>query len=423
MKQFRLSIALTLASVAPSAAPAGEPVVPAIDTAGAKSGLMATLSDPDADASKTGMADQDLIQPARPASTWSLSIGPAYRHLSGTKYRGGTRSRLLDIPSFVGGDSLYVPPIGPGTEIGDRDYDNGYVYMDGATANDGTTWYWGHASDSQVSDGNLAFNATGAKSLVSGQTLSENSLRDTEDQDATRPLIQLHFINPNRDFHGMRLGFGFSLGEMPLDHNVRFSDYQQVQVRDDYRIDWTDTYDLQGVVPPLAPYNGSLEGPGPIIDNTPTERQRVDVLINTDTAIFTNLITSRFHGSLFTLSLGPTLTHEHRDLSFRATGGGSLSLLNWSGRQSEVNTLAETSGGAITGVSTYQEWQDHRSGVALIPGLFAQAEGIWHFDEAWFASVFARGDLTATTKVDVGPSSYEVDPSGYTIGLSIGRSF
>ena len=41
------------------------------------------------------------------------------------------------MPSFVGENVLVTPPIGPADAIGDRQYDDGFVRLDGSTAIDG----------------------------------------------------------------------------------------------------------------------------------------------------------------------------------------------------------------------------------------------------------------------------------------------
>ncbi|MDA0767783.1 MAG: hypothetical protein O3A92_13280 [Verrucomicrobia bacterium] len=225
----------------------------------------------------------------------------------------------------------------------------------------------------------------------------------------------------------MRVGFGFALNLASIDHNVRFSDFGLIQTREDYRHDWTDTFELGGVIPPLAtpraPYEGSYDGPGPLINNTPDDRNSVAVLLNTDTATFTNRVRASFHGALTTFSFGPTLTYDRQGLSVRASGGPTVSILDWSSSQDELLSLQETSGGTVGGTSTYRTWIDDSSGLKFIPGLFAQVEVLWQYDEDWTLSGFTRLDSATSREVNPGGSSFAIDSSGYTVGLQVGRAF
>lgn len=423
---FLLVAFTTATGLRADVAPAEEPLTPKSD--GTKSGLLATLHGPTtveelSASAKAGLGSKSILPPPKASYSWSLSAGPAYRHLEGTRYRGSSRSQFLRLPSFVGEDTLFVPPIGPGGAIGERSYDNGFVNTDGATEVDGTTWNWGYAQDSQVVENDLVFNATGFESIRSDHFDQNKASRDSKDYDEVRPHIQLNFQSNRVTSNGLRWGFGIAVNETPADHDVRFSNYNQLQVRDDYRIDWTDSYDLQGITPPLAPYSGSYDGPGPIIDNIPSDRDSVATLINTGTARFTNSVSASFHGALFTFSGGPTLSYEREKFTLRAGVGATVSILDWRGSQRETVLLTETSGGDTTRVTKFRDWRDHESGVKLIPGLFAQADAIWHYHESWFLSGFARVDAAHAPKLDVGASSFEFDPSGYTVGLQIGLSF
>ncbi len=89
-----------------------------------------------------------------------------------------------------------------------------------------------------------------------------------------------------------RIGFSAGLDFTKADQSLAFSNFSATQTREDFRLDYGDRYDLDGVIPPMAPCAGSLGGPGPLISNIPIIRTSTPVLISTDTGSFGNQVSS-----------------------------------------------------------------------------------------------------------------------------------
>ena len=85
------------------------------------------------------------------------------------------------------------------------------------------------------------------------------------------PHLQFDARSPHH-LGPFRIGFSAGLDFMKADQSLAFSNFSATQTRDDYRLDYEDRYDLQGVIPPQAPYAGTIGGAGPLIDNIPVIR-------------------------------------------------------------------------------------------------------------------------------------------------------
>jgi len=352
-----------------------------------------------------------------PAWEWTFSGGAAWRHVGTLRYAGGSRSQGLALPSFVGGDSLTVPPIGGGDTPAERFYNDGYVRQDAGTPDDGSTWFWGYQDDDQVRGTSLLFGATGARSIrtdrviTSGGPRGDHNLRDTGFEiraDARTPWM----VGP------FRVGAMIGLGAVSADHSLTFRNHQTTQRRDDYRVEYGDTYELGEVVPPAAPYEGTITGPGPLIPNIPAARSVTPVLVFTDTAVFSNEVRSEFEDTILGITLGPSLVLERDPWDLALAAGLILEFHNYRTRQSERLDLA-------TGASAtrFAGWHDHHSGFKFRPGLFAQCTAQYRVGDHWHLGAYVRGEVADKFRVSAGPSRYELDPVGFTIGAEIGSSF
>ncbi|MCW1886914.1 hypothetical protein OKA04_19395 [Luteolibacter flavescens] len=345
---------------------------------------------------------------------FSLSAGPAVRTLGQVKINSGYRSGGFTLPSLVGSDSLTVPPIGDTTGYADREYNDGYVRQDAGTGTDGTTWHWGYDSASQVQGEQLVFQATGFQSIRGDLSNAPNSGPASKDTlDGIAPHIQFdvrspHYIGP------FRVGFSAGMDFIKTDQSLAFSNFSATQTREDYRLDYVDRYDLQGVIPPQAPYAGSYAGPGPLIDNIPAIRNITPVLIFTDTATFANQVHSSINIDAFSFTMGPTFSLRKGPLEFAFSGGVIVNVYDWSARQSE--TLDGTSS---TGVTRIAQWQEHDSGVKVRPGFYAQTDVTYALNEQLGFGGFLRLDAASEFRAQAGPTIYKIDPYGVTAGLQL----
>lgn len=358
----------------------------------------------------------DAKSPVPSGGDWefSLSAGPAFRTLGQLKINSGYRSGGFALPSLVGSDSLTVPPVGDATAYADREYDDGYVRQDAGTSLDGTTWYWGYDNASQVQGDELVYHATGFQSIRGGFSSAPNAGPASKDTlDGVAPHLQFDARSPH-SIGPFRIGFSAGMDFMKADQSLAFSNFSATQTRDDYRLDYEDRYDLQGVIPPQAPYAGVIGGAGPLIDNLPAIRTITPVLLFTDTATFGNQVHSSFEVEALSFTFGPTLSMKQGPFEFAFSGGVIVNLYDWSARQSE--TLGAISAAGTTRIAT---WQESDSGTKVRPGFYAQAEAGYALNEQLGIGGFLRLDAAGEFRAQAGPTVYKIDPYGVTAGLQL----
>lgn len=358
----------------------------------------------------------DAKSPAASGGDWefSLSAGPAFRTLGQVKINSGYRSGGFVLPSLVGPASLTVPPVGDTASYADREYDNGYVRQDAGTSFDGTTWHWGYDNASQVQGDQLAYRATGFQSIRGDTANTPNAGPASKDTlDGVAPHLQFDARSPYR-LGPFRIGFTAGFDFMKADQSLAFSNFSASQTLENYRLDYEDRYDLDGVIPPLAPYAGSLAGPGPLIGNLPVIRTITPVLLSTDTGTFSNQVSSSIEIEAFSFTLGPTFSFRQGPLECAVSGGVIVNLYDWSARQSE--SLDSTTAAGSNRVAT---WNESQSGTTVRPGLFAQAELSYAVNEEVGIGSFIRLDAAGEFRAQAGPTVYRIDPYGVTAGLQV----
>ncbi len=200
--------------------------------------------------------------------------------------------------------------------------------------------------------------------------------------------------------------------------NRSWSDFALTQRRDDFRHDWTDEYNLGGfgALVPSAPYSGSAEGPGFLLENIPDSRTLNEVLTGSETAVISNAVATRFRADHSTISFGPTLKRQLTEAwSVEAGVGISLHWLHWSASQHEKLTVSK---GATRTVINH--WEDSSSGNTMLSALYLQVATEWQpKQQDWALKALLRGDLGESFSMTVGPSrlGYEVD--GFTAAVMV----
>lgn len=153
---------------------------------------------------------------------------------------------------------------GPATGGGmNRTYNDGFVHVDSSGDAGGQTWNWGYQNASQVQGSTLTMHSSSA--AVNGT------------------------LNQNDDPHvGFDLAFGRRLGAVlggKWGLQAAF-DFTTISIHDNQPLTGTgtlisDAYSLGGVIPPLAPYSGSFNGPGPLLGDTPTRTTASETVLIT----------------------------------------------------------------------------------------------------------------------------------------------
>jgi hypothetical protein len=326
----------------------------------------------------------------------------------------------LLIPSVIGGDSFDFPPIGNIRELGNRSYLDGMVNVDSTGSSNGETWFWGYDSPSQVTGDVLNFRATGNRSEYAESRQFSGNLANDERLENLSPQLDFLLLPPS-SWQSPLQGFLVSFWFFSDDQSQQFSNFSLGQERQDFRMDFTDRYDVSSIQPLIeAPYQGSFSGPGPLIGNLPFAREEVDSLVNNETATFQNSISTSLDLNGYSLAIGPTFSGEiSGGWAWRASAGLTLNLFQWRARESENLNLA-INGGDPT---IYRSWADDESGTDFRLGVYAKGEIIRELSQDWFAKAYFQAEMADSIELTVGDSQYEFHPRGYGLGIGLGRKF
>jgi hypothetical protein len=225
---------------------------------------------------------------------------PEFKNRIGISYRMGLNI-TVDFKK-LGGLGLSNPGPANGGAV-NRNYDNGYNRVDSSGNADNQTWYWGYSSPQSVQGGNLV--------LQSYSTLANASSKNREGDPQHGFEINYQrelYRKPHWSF-GAEAAFGYSLISIDDSRTLHNTVYRT-----------NDTFGLNGVIPPNAPYNGTFGGPGPVISSEPSSRS-TDVL----TAAATITGDRSLESHVFLVRLGPYLELPLTDrFSFFINGGLTL---------------------------------------------------------------------------------------------------
>jgi hypothetical protein len=277
--------------------------------------------------------------------------------------------------------------VNPGPAAGS--YNDGYVLADSSGPPPGstTTWNWGYKNASQF---NMAGDTMQFHAVQLGGSSSDSGNPQYGGEFIYQRVIgSLPFLSGD---WGLEAGFGFT--ELDLRENLNGT----VPVT-------TDAYQLDGVVPPGAGYNGTFQGPGALLGNTP-------ITATTTSATLTGY--QRLSGQLFSLRLGPFAEWKLTDkLSLAASVGLTLAPAVVDYDFSETATLA--------GGDTITE-SGHSSKTELLYGPYAGAMLRYDFNRCWGVYVGARFQNLTDLEQSVGSRTARLNPSA-TVYATAGVSW
>jgi hypothetical protein len=264
---------------------------------------------------------------------------------------------------------------------GNHIYDDGYVRVDSSDNAGGLTWNWGYERAPQVV----------------GDTLEFHSIQSAEKESADEAQYGMELI------YERLLGRFFSRGVWGLE--VGFS-YTDLDLRADRGSGSgasliTDSFPLNGVLPPNAPYHGTFNGPGPLLGDTPTRT------IATDTASLAS--DHRLSGHLFGFRFGPVVEWNFtRAISIALSGGIALApaIIDYDFSESI----------ALQGGQTFAT-RGHSSKTDLLYGHYINALLRYNFNDHW--SLYGGGQFqtlndleqtigTRTARLDAGSTLHGV---------------
>ena len=246
------------------------------------------------------------------------------------------------------------------TPRGDRyNYDDGYVLTDISGNYNHQTWYWGYDnSASQISGNNILL----SRSTISGAT-TDNTLRDDPSYGAE--LVYRRQLGAGR---GMKYGIEAAANYQNLSMSGNSSGSANLTRT-------TDAYPYTaGTTPPTATpgasYQGSYEGPGFVIGDTPVSSSTTYV-----PAGATITSDQHFDADIWGFRLGPYLDIPVADrLSLSLSGGLAVGLVNPSVSWTETAVLNTGSSASASGSGT-----DFRA----LWGGYAAGTVTYDFNERW----------------------------------------
>ena len=283
-------------------------------------------------------------------------------------------------------NASYLGPVNPGPAIGgaNHTYNDGYVLVDSSGNAGGRTWNWGYENASQVAGGSMQFHAI----------QSSGSSSKTDDPQYGGELVyqrvvgRLPFLSSSR----WGLEFGFGLTDINLKENYS-GNVTAI----------TDTYALSGVLPPSAGYNGTFNGPGALLGDTPTRTLASAALTSNQ----------KLSGQLFSIRLGPFAEWNFTpELSLSASVGLTLApaIIDYD--------FSET--GSLPGGGTYAD-SGHSSKTRLLYGPYVGAMLRYDFTKNWGVYVGAQFQSLNDMEISSGTHTARLDQSATvfgTVGIS-----
>ena len=308
-----------------------------------------------------------------------VSLGPRF----GVNFKAAFRN------SSVAGPTGANP--GPATGGVNHTYDDGHVDVDSSGNTGGLTWNWSYQSASQVVGDTMQFHAQ------SGSAAGSGSRDITDDPQYGAELTYQRVLGPLPFLPSARWGLEAAFGYTDLDLRDSSSAPGGALT--------TDTYQLNGVLPPGAGYNGTFAGPGALLGDFPTRST------STGGATLTH---QRLSGQLFSLRLGPfaewNLTHQ---LSLSASAGLTLAPASV---DYDFSESARVAGGGTTLTS------GHSSKTELLYGPYVSAMLRYDFNEHWGVYVGAQFQSLTDLKQSIGGRSARLDQGATVYGI-VGTSF
>ena len=360
----------------------------------------------------------------------------------------------------------------PGDDIAtyaDRSFDNGFVNESPPTEATGFTWYWGFDSADQYDAGSqtlsftrdTAVNATrtytdtaeGRRSLRDSQVMLDREALDRERFDGQGALIEVSraWLGGERGDIDWVLGIGLlegdslTLSDRTYEAQVEQRNYRtyaseiyEHDLNANYRE--TSTYaDPNGVVPGATPpYEGTYDGPGPVINNLPatrdvqslgstvnqatrTSRSSGESLLSVDRWDVRNDISVDLDMEMVTLHAG-LKSGLRLGKRARVFLQGQVALNYVTAALDRRETLrASKDGGAA---STLATWRDDADEDAWAPSLGIQAGLDLLLGPTWYITSTAGYEYFLDEETfEVGPSRVKLDLSSFQASVGLGRSF
>ncbi|MEO5714167.1 MAG: hypothetical protein ABIT37_11825 [Luteolibacter sp.] len=309
-----------------------------------------------------------------------LRFGAAYAPIVGMKTEFGGLGRF---------NSAFTPqPLGGGR---DYDYDDGFVHVDSSGNLGGETWNWGYDNAPQI-------DPSGSGSLALSITNSSANAGASDDNQAESGIeffayyemgpLNIPALKSLNATWGFRGGFHYA-----------HVDTGNTSTLTSGTVTVTDRYNLNGTIPPLAPYSGSFGGPGPLIGDSPARTTGAGATAFVDGSRDLNV-------HLTTLNFGSYLEVPVSG-KFSVTLEGGLSAAFASGSYDYESSTSIAGLGTRTSSGSDSE-------LSLLPGVYLGMSGIYQINDSWSLQAAGRYQYL---------DSLELESNGSNATLSFDSAF
>ncbi|MEO6036463.1 MAG: hypothetical protein ABIQ35_14520 [Verrucomicrobiota bacterium] len=309
-----------------------------------------------------------------------FSFGPRF----GMNFKAAFHNR----PAANPGNSASDP--GAATGGVDHTYDDGYVLIDSSGNAGGVTWNWGYQNASQVAGDTMQFHARQAN--ASGASNQKGTDDPQYGGEFTYQRVLGLLPLPSARW-GLEAAFGFT--DLDLRSQQRGAGSSTLT---------TDTFSLNGVLPPGAGYNGTFAGPGALLGDVPTRSVRAGTLTTRQ----------KLSGQVYGLRFGPFAEWNFTP-EFSLSASVGLSLVPAS-IDYDFSESASITGGAISST------RGHSSKTELLYGPYVSAMLRYDFSEHWGVFIGAQFQSLNDLKQSSGTHSARLD-QGATVFATVGASW
>jgi hypothetical protein len=283
-------------------------------------------------------------------------------------------------------------PVNPGplNTGADHTYNDGYVRVDSSGNAGGLTWNWGYQNSSQApGDDAMHFHA------IQSSSPSASAINHvTDDPQYGAELTYQRVIGPLALLPSGRWGLEAAFGYTDLDLRANRSATGSATVT-------TDTFQLNGVLPPGTGYNGTFQGPGALLGDTPTRTTASDIATLTSD--------QKLSGQLFSIRLGPFAEWNFTpQLSLAASVGLTLAPASVNYDFSETTTVA----GGGTSVAS-----GHSSKTELLYGPYVSGVLRYDFNKRWGVYVGAQFQSLTDLEQSIGDRTARLDQGATVYGI------
>lgn len=394
--------ALLLVVLLQNAAVAGSPPAPAMDTA--------------------PVLSLDASQPG----AWRFSAGYLWRQVGTLRWQSHSSIRSGTLPFLLPAGRSSPSSAGETGPLENHHYQDGYVRPDAATARDGDTWNWGYEGASQIEGGSLSFHGT--SSSAASSTTERPSVSQSIEHDLESSGISLALDSPGmllRQDAWLGLTLGYNLVRDDATQDSRGYAARQRSRLSVTRL--TDRYDAGGIILPLAPYQGSPEGPGPLIKATPARSTHTATRRNE--ALLSSRIEQTLELDLHTLSLGPVLHWQPAPrLLLNLSTGLAINIASWEATQTETLTVTRTTRTSPDNRSKQRssplsKTRHKDSDTDALPGVYVAGTAHVLLNANWSLFATGRYDWADDLNFVTGPSRGSLDLEGWSVQAGLAYGF